>query len=384
MIGFSFGCFGGSGDQKSRPNGINPKIVIDSNDNARVFWLQDDDNDIFGYSDHIHLTEIKEKGTERRRQSYLLEHCSNGDIVVSIDASNNIYILQVNDYLTKMDPSGNFSFKNKNLSRSLNGFFNMICDGDNNIHNFWLENKNDGKGGFYVDLFYRKIDDVGNEIISQKQITLNNDIDYHKPICKIDYYNDIHIIFERDSISWYMKIDENGTILTREIPLSDVVSLPKLPIITDRKGSLLYIDDKGIIDTHNNIHIISTATDRLFYNKNEYLQYTKLNCTGAKLIENKTIAIHEKNKDYDHGPAIFDPKIAIDSEDNIHITWYINDGGNHFSVWYEKIDPNGTVLIPAMKIAPEDEKGKDSTPGFELIPLIMIVVVAAAVMRRRR
>ena len=89
-------------------------------------------------------------------------------------------------------------------------------------------------------------------------------------------------------------------------------------------------------------------------------------------------------KNYDHGPTIFDPKVAIDFEDNIHITWYINDGGNHFSIWYEKIDPNGTVLIPAMKIAPEDGKKKDSTSGFEIVPLIMIVVVAAAVKRRRR
>jgi len=102
-------------------------------------------------------------------------------------------------------------------------------------------------------------------------------------------------------------------------------------------------------------------------------------------FENRTITTQSKKKGYNPCPAIFDPKVAIDSEDNIHITWYINDGGNHFSIWYEKIDPNGTVLIPAMKIAPEDEKGKDSkTPGFELIPLIMVVVVGAAVMKRRR
>ena len=112
--------------------------------------------------------------------------------------------------------------------------------------------------------------------------------------------------------------------------------------------------------------------------------------------ERLSIIIHDTHQEQDHphkrkeegirpqSIAIFDPKVAIDSEDNIHITWYINDGSNHFSIWYEKIDPNGTVLIPAMKIAPEAEKGKDSTPGFELLPLIMITVVAAAMMRRRR
>ena len=106
-------------------------------------------------------------------------------------------------------------------------------------------------------------------------------------------------------------------------------------------------------------------------------------------IYHSNFATHDKKKDSDHGPAIFDPKVAFDSKGNIHIIWYINDGGNHFSIWYEKSDPNGTVLIPAMKIAPEDGPGEngEATPGFGVGPVVVVAVLVVVFWgdwRRRR
>jgi hypothetical protein len=169
------------------------------------------------------------------------------------------------------------------------------------------------------------------------------------------------------------------TILQNSIPLSNVTVIPNYPVISDDNSNLLYLGDDGCVDSDNDVHIISKLEGGDTNFEEARLQYTKLDKTGTKLIESKTIATH--NTGYDN-PAIFDPKVAIDNEDNIHITWYINDGANHLSVWYMKIDENGEVLIPKMQIAPAETDWDLGTILLITTPLIIIGVASMIYFRR--
>ena len=358
---------------------IRPSITSDKKDNANIAW-QTEDNDNF-HDNHVYFAKINSLGDIVHKEE--IGYIVSTDYSPSIGIDNNLNIFvaysnsvnnQMDVYYSKFIFKENTSIKNIQLTDTIYeaGAPILLCD-DNSIHIIWMD-----KRDLYSksELYYSKIDLNGEWKIKDKRLTFNMERTYLRNMI-IDKNNSIYILNEIEKKGEYLlKIDSNGIVIQNETIISSVVVIPDYQIVTDDNGNLIYLANNGIVDSNNDVHIITSSSASLLY--------TKLNRTGTKLIENKTIATHEKKKGYEYGPSIFDPKVAIDSEDNIHITWYINDGGNHFSIWYEKIDPNGTVLIPAMKIAPEDEKGNDSTPGFELIPLIMVVLVAAAVMRRRR
>ena len=357
---------------------ISPKISVNSN-SVYISYEPDTPQD----TDNLHyqkydlngeriqsksiISTINFKGTAQAWIDYDVGHYNNNFIVVYPNPS--VYP-EVNIFFTMISDDSIKEYQITNDIKQQSWQPKVCLDTDGNMYVFyWTLSKGHG-------IFLSKVDSKGNIMINSKEIINDGEQKYY-PIDVLIRSNTLLLHFSADHAEGFLiKLDLNGTKLSNETPFSTLACVQNLPVILDEFNNLVYLNDNGIVDTHNNIHITTSNSASLLY--------TKLNRTGAKLIENKTIATHGKKKNYDHGPVIFDPKVAIDSEDNIHITWYINDGSNHFSIWYEKIDPNGTVLIPAMKIAPEAEKGKDSTPGFELLPLIMITVVAAAMMRRRR
>ena len=386
-----------------------PEIAIDSSDNPQICWISVGEKSV---EDILWLTTISDSTINTKKiiaresifsntiqifdgRKKVIKWSENED--VNISGRN----LRGQDYYTILDGGGKPIVEQKSIFTDFSRkqderkYINIpksdvyIAD-NNNIFVIWLDSSHEQwtkladreKYPIHRDLYFMIID-IESNIKHWEQLTTSPDKGEDSIHLCMDINNDLWVSWELEDIYQVMELSFNGTLLINITPLKNIAVTSDLPVITGHNGSFLYLGDNGIVDLNNNIHIISSSDS--CSDKSANLLYTKLNRTGTKLIENLTIATHDKKKNYDHGPAIFDPKVAIDSEDNIHITWYINDGGNHFSIYYMKIDPNGTVLIPAMKIAPEDEKGKDSkTPAFELIPLIMVVVVAAAVMRRRR
>ena len=280
-----------------------------------------------------------------------------------------IYSLKINskDVGMKMDKEGNVLIRDHSLPNSstvdVRQISNLITSDNGTIGGLIGSMEVLGPGKT-ANKSYIEIDDELNFI---REWPIISDF-YAGYLLRLGTDNNLHLKISNlnnTGIIYYLKFDRKGSILLNLTPLNKVSTVHNLPIVTDEYGNLIYLDGNGIVDSNNNIHILTLNPASLLY--------TKLNSAGTKIIENQTIATHEGN------PLDNDPKVVIDSEDNIHFTW--EAGG---WIYYMKIDPNGTVLIPAMKIAPEDGTSKDSTPGFEMIPLIMIVVVAAAVKRRRR
>ena len=320
-----------------------PKIISDKKDCLHVFWGWEKPE----YS-HSYYMKLDQDGNRVIKPMQLNKPhlSSSGSSSITIDTKREL-LMYINGFRTKDNISSNFS--------------------DNIINKEYIEMDING------DICHR---------ISIDKYSLKKGVRM-----KIDSNNDIILILsEQRSTSiklddlQYIIINKNGNVLCKKSELTDLAVSPEFSIFHDYYQNNICLLDNGIVDSYNNIHIITSSSYACTGNSASLL-YTKLNRTGTKLIENLTIATHEKKKGYDHGPAIFDPKVAIDSEDNIHITWSSHDEGNQYSIWYEKIDSNGTVLIPAMKIAPEEEKSEE-TPGFELGSLIILLVVVVLFMRR--
>ena len=148
----------------------------------------------------------------------------------------------------------------------------------------------------------------------------------------------------------YVKVGSNGKIkdgpkfvddYTIEYPKSDASEMN----ITDRYNNTHYF--------RFNLDLPDPENFRSYRSDNASIYYSKKDKDGIVLIDNITIAHHPKETgpSVAYGPAIFGLKLELDSQDNIHIVWFINTGeGNYYEVYYMKIDNNGNILVPQMRL----------------------------------
>lgn len=244
---------------------------------------------------------------------------------------------------------------------------NIAVNNKDNIQIIYLSDRDSN-----FDIYYFKLNNNGEILVKNKQLTKNQDIN-GRPFMLIDENDNIHITWEnsKDRILYYMKINDTGSIIINQTPLMNLTKILGYPIVTDNEGQFLFLRDYGICDSMNFTHIISTNAE--FYQKYPIIHYTKIDSSGSKLIENKTLI------EYPEG-YISNINVEKDSDNNIHVVWIYK-----YQIHYMKINNNGTVLIPDMKIAPQESKQTSkSIPAFDSINLIALLVVIANVIALHR
>ena len=98
------------------------------------------------------------------------------------------------------------------------------------------------------------------------------------------------------------------------------------------------------VDTTNNVHI--TWRDRRDGNSEIY--YTKLDNSGTTQVDDIRITTDSADS--------WNPEIAVDTANNVHITWYDNRDGNHdYEIYYTKLDNNGTKLVDDIRLTTDSE-----------------------------
>jgi len=220
-------------------------------------------------------------------------------------------------------------------------------------------------------LFYLKLDSNGNKLCNEIMIT--NDSKWYSLSSQIfsDSSNNIHITWQKlGTTEYYITLSNDSNVIRKETPMKNITRILGYPIIEDNSNNLLYLDKNGVVDSDNNIHIFSQKKDNGNIRLNNFI-YNKLNNDSSIIIDNRTL--------YSTDKTMYEPRIEIDCLNNIHIVW--KEASN---IYYTKLDNNGNTLIDKMLIASGKVEKEESTPAFELLPLILVVVVAAAVMRRRR
>lgn len=200
----------------------------------------------------------------------------------------------------------------------------IAVNSTNNVHIVWQDNR-DGRCGIY----YKKLDNHGNTVINDTKlislwISCDNLHYYDAPAIAIDSNDHIHIAWI-DCVDWttgvlyrevyYAKFDNNGNIIGHIIRVDNNPELKRSLDIA--------------VDSKNNAHIV--WEDYRDDNRVSETYYTKINDHGGITISNKRLG-------HDTVPSGF-PKIAADSNNNIHIVW----GGSN--VRYTKLDNEGNIVV---------------------------------------
>ena len=166
------------------------------------------------------------------------------------------------------------------------------------------------------------------------------------PRLDIDSNGDVHAVYwtaaSGNNEIYYLKWNgTTGTILVDEVRTTTARGFSARPDIA--------------IDSQDNVHLV--WLDRREGGTNAEIYYEKLDNDGNTLVDDLRLTFAD-------GSSVR-PSMIMDSEDNIHVTWYDdrddpNAGGtiggvssNH-EIYYKKIDNNGTTIIDDIRVTNAD------------------------------
>jgi hypothetical protein len=305
-------------------------------------------------------------------------------------------IIWAQDIRLSIDPSDSFSPE-------------VAIDSYGNIHIVWVDNR-DGND----EIYYKKLDSNMNILINDTRLTFDSN-QSGGPTIAIDSNNDVHIVWsdynlENSGNVWYTKLDGYGNVLIGNTIINDAILeiwgalKPCLGIDScdniyvfwcngegawdygeiwftklDNKGNVL-IDDKLIveqwsvnhptitIDSNDDIHLVwgDTRDDPDRIHKEIY--YKKINKNGTILVNDTRLTVT---------PPIMSgfgrcPSIAVDSNDNIHVTWQDDREGN-IEIYYMKLNNSGAILVEEERLTFNSSASQRPVIGVDTSNNIYIV-----------
>ena len=278
----------------------------------------------------------------------------------------------------------------------IDSLFNIHVLTTYRIHTIEGEGRNE-RGVWNVNVHYTKIGTNGSLIIKDQRITNGNRVGKFKSL--IDSENNIHIlIMERHEPVQYIKLNQYGMVIKKSTSIKETseIKIISIPItydfdytdnltgcfVLDPSGTYLSFQDFATVDSNNNFHFVMGFGDSCG-GEDAHILYSKYNNESQPIIENKTIVTHKRRSGFDHGPAVFDPQIVADNDNNLHLVWYINDGGNHFNAYYLKLSNDGNEKFKKIRIL---HNGNLSVCSYGILILLalLITVVCFLIYRKRR
>ncbi|MDB9822915.1 hypothetical protein OAC89_04365 [Deltaproteobacteria bacterium] len=223
----------------------------------------------------------------------------------------------------------------------------VAIDGNGNTHIVYSEYDALAE---YREIWYTMLDSSGNTLIQDTLITPDDGYDSTRPQIVIDSTNKVHILW-RDK-RW----DDGGS---REVTYTKLD-----PFLDDRNGdaadpaTITLIDDTRLtnfghesvfvrmaIDSNDDIHIV---LEDYLDDANDDINYMKIDNNGVVVIPATTI----RDSVSQWRP---NPDVALDSNNNAHITWAEYGSTDSDEVYYMMLNgSNGDIMIDATLITTDD------------------------------
>ncbi len=238
------------------------------------------------------------------------------------------YPTQRQIFYTMLDPNGSTLIDDTRISSGAAPCTRpaIAVDSDDDVHILWRDQRWDDNGSQEVTYsqLNPSLDDQDGTPANEAAITVIDDTrlsnignwNIYQIRMAIDPNDDIHIVWDDDDDYniYYMKIDENGTVLVAATVIRNGAQDRALPDVA--------------LDSSGNVHVVWSDHEGTTYDE---IYYMMLDTVGNPMIEATLLT----NSGSDSKRA----RIVIDNDDNAHITWHDKRGTTH-EIYYTKINPS--------------------------------------------
>ncbi len=255
---------------------------------------------------------------------------------IVIDPQNNSHITwfdyrsgSYEIYYTKIDNDGNTIIEDTQLTSTITGSFwpSIDLDANNNVHISWHDERQGN-----LEIYYTKLDSNGNTLVDDLRITANSGASAASSIA-VDKNDNVHIVWNDNSDGnyeiYYTKLDNNGNTLIEDTRLTFDTTESQSPVL--------------VTDSQGDVHVAWVD----LRDSNWDLYYTKLDNNGNTLIDDTRITTADN--------VSANPAIAIDSVDNIHLAWYYGRDRNA-EIYYKKLDNAGNVILDDVRVSSDRKR----------------------------
>ncbi len=236
-------------------------------------------------------------------------------------------------YFTKYDPSGNKIIENITILSSIGfnyPYFRLFEE--ETIYIIWFDLRNNYPNltgepySYRGDIYYKIIDTNGSIIKNDSKVTSEFLDPYNYSYFNLSKINDIQ--FNGTVADFRIKYSYNDDFISFTTGINDTGKLTYMPKEIEHERHRINVTSYGSIYDYCNII------------------YSRISTDGELLIEEKEIVRFEKLQEpnYDEGPWLYDLNLIIDSKENVHLIWLLNDGGKDNSIYYMKIDKDGNIM----------------------------------------
>jgi serine protease len=298
-----------------------PAIAVDSYNNVHIAWNDDRDGNY-----EIYYTKVDNTGKTLVDDTRLTSDSAYSNLpTIAVDSYNNVHIAWCDKrdgayeiYYTTLDNTGQTLVDDTRVTLDPAGSWwpTIAVDSYNNVHIAWCD-KRDGN----YEIYYTKLDNKGNTLVDDTRLTADS-AGSNLPTIAVDSYNNVHITWcdERDGAYeiYYTRLDNKGNTLVDDTRVTTDPAYSRYPTIA--------------VDSYNNAHI--TWHDKRDGNYEIY--YTKLDTKGETLVDDTRVTTSPADSKR--------PTIAVDSYNNVHITWEYGIDGNS-EIYYTKLDTKGKTLV---------------------------------------
>jgi hypothetical protein len=204
-------------------------------------------------------------------------------------------------------------------------------DAAGNIHVVWAPNSSDDF------IRYKMLDSDLNTLIDETIIgdQTGSTVAGQRPQIEIGSDGKAYVLWQDDCEVWLQRLDpslddQNGDAADPAVLVEANADLDG--------GSCIY-HLKFVLDTNNNLYIVSETGSEV--------QYSKFDSDGAELVAYTDVALVTD----DHRT----PSIGIDSNGNVHIAWTDDSTTTEEELYYAMLNgSDGSVLIDATLLSPDD------------------------------
>jgi len=202
------------------------------------------------------------------------------------------------------------------------------------------------------EIWYTMLDNDGNTLIDDTQLTPDDDEDSTRPAIVVDSDNKVHIVWQDHRLQsdhievYYTKLNPYGDDRDGDAADEATITLEQDKLISADNDECSMVP-RMAADSDDNLHVVWNDDDV------EEIHYAKLDNNGDALVG--PIDVYAGD-DFERAQ----PDVAVDSSGNPHIT-FCDDAGDTDSdeVYYMMLDgSDGSTLIDAARLTPDDEKSK--------------------------